>query len=268
MRYILPGGARRAHSRYRAIVAHPTPAPDPARRATDDIELTVALAEYAKLGEARRAISDQAHNRYNFFLVIATGVAAVSAGVLGSGIDANVRIGAVAALALLVLLMGPTVFLRQLRFSNAGRNYAVAEEAMRTYLARRAPQLAPYVLLPTLDDAGLLQPSGGRGRGRQAVGLAATIGLVNSTLLAAAGALAVSGVLDGWPVVLVALALFAASAAVHLWWVDRTVRHDAAERERLLAARALDVLDLFPPLTSATADPDPAPDPAPVAPAA
>ncbi|MEV4412252.1 hypothetical protein [Catellatospora sp. NPDC049609] len=224
-------------------MAHPTPAPEPARRATDDIELTIALAEYAKLTESRRAISDQAHNRYNFFLVIATGVAAVSAGVLGSDINDNVRIGAVAALALLVLLMGPTVFLRQLRFSNAGRNYAVAEEAMRTYLVRRAPQLAPYVLLPTLDDAGLLAPTNSRRRSRDAVGLAATIGLVNSTLLAAAGALLVSGLLDGWPVVLVALALFAGAAAVHLWWVGRTVRHDAAERGRVLAGRALDVLD-------------------------
>ncbi|GAA1409047.1 hypothetical protein GCM10009662_45370 [Catellatospora coxensis] len=263
MRYILPADARQAHSRYRAIVAHPTPAPDLARRAADDIELAVALTEYQKIIEMRRAVSDQAHNRYNFFLVIATAVAAVSAGLVGSNIDPEVRIGAVAALAALMLLMGPAVFLRQLRFTGTSHRYGLAEQALRSYLVRRAPQVAPYVLLPTLDDPGLFLPTatGGRQRQREAVGLAASIGLVNSALLAAGGGLALSALdIDGWALVLLDVALFAAAAAVHLWWVSRTVRRDAAERERLLAARALDVLDLFPPVVPPS--PSPEPDPA------
>ncbi|MEU8006505.1 hypothetical protein AB0B66_35570 [Catellatospora sp. NPDC049111] len=230
-------------------MAHPTLAPDPARRAADDIELTVALTEYQKIIEMRRAVSDQAHNRYNFFLVIATAVAAVSAGLVGSDIDAEVRLGVIAALGALLLLMGPAVFLRQLRFTGTAHRYGLAEQALRSYLVRRAPQVAPYVLLPTLDDPGLFLPSAGPGRQRQreAVGLAASIGLVNSALLAAGGGYALNALdNDGWALFLLVVALFAASAAVHLWWVSRTVRRDAAERERLLAARALDVLDLFP----------------------
>ncbi|MFC7242203.1 hypothetical protein ACFQO7_06890 [Catellatospora aurea] len=230
-------------------MAHPTLTPDPARRAADDIELTVALTEYQKIIEMRRAVSDQAHNRYNFFLVIATAVAAVSAGLVGSDIDAEVRLGVIAALGALLLLMGPAVFLRQLRFTGTAHRYGLAEQALRSYLVRRAPQVAPYVLLPTLDDPGLFLPSAGPGRQRQreAVGLAASIGLVNSALLAAGGGYALNALdNDGWALFLLVVALFAASAAVHLWWVSRTVRRDAAERERLLAARALDVLDLFP----------------------
>lgn len=239
-------------------MAHPTPAPDPARRAADDIELTVALTEYQKIIEIRRAVSDQAHNRYNFFLVIATAVVAVSAGLVGSDIDPEARLGAIASLGALVLLMGPAVFLRQLRFTGASQRYGLAEQALRSYLVRRAPQVAPYVLLPTLDDPGLFPPAAAPGRQRQrdAVGLAASIGLVNSALIAAAGGLALNelGVV-GWELVLFDVALFAAAAAVHLWWVSRTIRRDAAERERLLAARALDVLDLFPPVSHAPDDP-------------
>ncbi|WP_144119519.1 hypothetical protein [Catellatospora sichuanensis] len=222
-------------------MAHPTSAPDAARRAADDIELTVALAEYTKILEMRRAVSDQAHNRYNFFLVIATAVAAVSAGLLGSNIDDNVKVGAVAALGTLVLLMGPAVFLRQLRYTGASQRYGLAEQTLRTYLVRRAPQVAPFVLLPTLDDPGLFPPPAGRYqlRLRDAVGLAATIGLVNSALLAMGGGLlAAAARLPGWAVVLLALVLFAAAASVHLWWVTRTVRANAAANTHLLTTRS------------------------------
>ncbi|WP_191841274.1 hypothetical protein [Catellatospora chokoriensis] len=225
-------------------MAHPTPAPDAARRAADDIELTVALAEYTKIIEIRRAVSDQAHNRYNFFLVLATGVAAVSAGLLGSAIDQNVRVGAVAALGTLVLLMGPAVFLRQLRYTGASQRYGIAEQALRTYLVRRAPEVAPFVLLPTLDDDGLFPPPADsrRQRQRDAVGLASTIGLINSALYAMGGGLlGAAARLPGWAVVALALALFAAAAAAHLWWVSRTVRRNVVERERLLAQRTLDL---------------------------
>ncbi|WP_155386416.1 hypothetical protein [Catellatospora paridis] len=223
-------------------MAHPTPAPDAARRAADDIELTVALAEYTKILEMRRAVSDQAHNRYNFFLVIATAVAAVSAGLLGSAIDQNVKIGAVATLGTLVLLMGPAVFARQLRYTGASQRYGLAEQTLRTYLVRRAPDLAPFVLLPTLDDNGLFPPPASRFhlRMRDAVGLAATIGLVNSALFAMGGGLlAAAARAPGWAVTVLALALFAAAAALHLWWVSRTVRANFAGNQRLLADRPL-----------------------------
>ncbi|WP_155374790.1 hypothetical protein [Catellatospora vulcania] len=223
-------------------MALPTPAPDAARRAADDIELTVALAEYTKILEMRRAVSDQAHNRYNFFLVIATAVAAVSAGLLGSNIDDNVKVGAVATLGTLVLLMGPAVFARQLRYTGASQRYGLAEQTLRTYLLRRAPDLVRFVLLPTLDDAGLFPPpaSPRRRRLRDAVGLAATIGLVNSALFAMGGGLlAAAARLPGWAVIALALALFAAAAAGHFWWIGRTARTNAAENRKLLAARAL-----------------------------
>ncbi|MEV0455227.1 hypothetical protein [Catellatospora methionotrophica] len=223
-------------------MAHPTPAPEAARRAADDIELTVALAEYTTILEMRRAVSDQAHNRYNFFLVIATAVAAVSAGLLGSGIDDNVKTGAVAALGTLVLLMGPAVFARQLRYTGASQRYGLAEQTLRTYLLSRAPAVAPYVLLPTLDDDGLFPPpaSSSHQRLRDAVGLAATIGLVNSALFAMGGGLlAAAGKLPGWAVTIIALALFAVAAAGHLWWVSRTVRANFTANQQLVAARAL-----------------------------
>lgn len=229
-------------------MAHPTPAPDLARRAADDIELTVALAEYTKILEMRRAVSDQAHNRYNFFLVIATAVAAVSAGLLGSSIDQNVKIGAVAALGTLVLLMGPAVFLRQLRYTGAAQRYGLAEQTLRTYLVRRAPDVAPFVLLPTLDHDGLFPPPVNRLHQhlRDAVGLAATIGLVNSALFAIGGGLAFSGLLADWAIVVLALALFAVTAALHLWWVSRTVRNNHTEHHRLLAERTRKMPALVP----------------------
>ncbi|RKE07433.1 hypothetical protein [Catellatospora citrea] len=239
-------------------MAHPTPAPDAARRAADDIELTVALAEYTKILEMRRAVSDQAHNRYNFFLVIATAVAAVSAGLLGSNIDPDVRIGAVAALGTMVLLMGPAVFLRQLRYTAASQRYGIAEQALRTYLVRRAPDVAPFVLLPTLDDDGLFPPPIDRRRQRQrdATGLAFTIALINSALFAAGGGLlAAAAQFSTWAIVVLALALFGAAAAVHLWWIARSVRDNFAERRNLLARRALDLPTPVPPTRQPAMEP-------------
>ncbi|MGN9809017.1 hypothetical protein ACTMSW_06630 [Micromonospora sp. BQ11] len=57
-----------------------------------------------------------------------------------------------------MLLLGIAVFARQVELNDRGRRYAVAATTLRTYLTRRAPDLAPYVLLPTLDDSGPFAP--------------------------------------------------------------------------------------------------------------
>ncbi|MFD0820195.1 hypothetical protein ACFQ0D_18220, partial [Micromonospora zhanjiangensis] len=159
-----------------------------------DVSLTVALAEYEHLREARRANDEMSTARFNFFLVVATGATAVAGGLLGGAEAGAARTGAVAGLGGLVLLLGLTVFIRQVEFVNRSRLYGIALDSMRTYLARRASDVTPYLLMPTLDDPGAdrQRPPGGRWL-RDAIGLAGTVGLVNSVLIGAGAGWATHG---------------------------------------------------------------------------
>ncbi|MFI6759748.1 hypothetical protein ACIBF5_11505 [Micromonospora sp. NPDC050417] len=190
-----------------------------------DTALTVALAEYEHLREARRASNDQATARFNFFLVVTSAATAV-AGALVTGGGGTATTSAVAGIGALVLLLGLTIFVRQVEFTNRARLYAVAIDSIRTYLVRRAPELGPYVVMPTLDDEGVYQgrPPGGPWL-RDAVGLSGTIGLVNSALLALATGLGVRHLGAAWWLAVTCGALvLAGGASAHVWYVRHRSR--------------------------------------------
>jgi hypothetical protein len=198
-----------------------------------DVALTVALAEYEHLRETRRSSNEQSTARFNFFLVVASGATAVAGGLITSAGPGAASTGAVAGIGGLVLLLGLTVFIRQVEFVSRSRLYGIAIDSVRTYLARRAPDVAPYLLLPTLDDPGAYQgqPPGGRWL-RDTVGLAGTVGLVNSVLIGIGGGWVAHGARAAtWLAVSVAVLLLAASAAGHVWYVNRRTSR-AARRVR------------------------------------
>lgn len=187
-----------------------------------DIGLTVALAEYEHLREARKDNNDQSIARFNFFLVVASAATAVAGGLLTSGGAGPAKTSAVTGIGALVLLLGLTIFVRQVEFTNRARFYAVAIESVRTYLARRAPEVAPYLIMPTLDDRGAYQgrPPGGRWL-RDAIGLSGTIGLVNSALLGLGGGVVVarhSGAV-AWLAVSCGVLVLAIAATGHVWYI-------------------------------------------------
>lgn len=191
-----------------------------------DTALTVALAEYEHLRESRRANTDQATARFNFFLVVTSAATAVAGALITGGGAGPASVSAVAGIGALVLLLGLTIFVRQVEFTNRARLYAVAIDSIRTYLARRAPEVAPYIIMPTLDDDGVYQgrPPGGPWV-RAAIGLSGTIGLVNSALLALGGGLAVRhrGA-PWWLAVTCAVLVLFGGASAHVWYVRRRSR--------------------------------------------
>lgn len=234
-----------------------------------DATLTVALAEYAHLREARRALGEQAAVRFNFFLVVASAGTAVSAALVGAGARAGgrldaARVGAIVVIAALVLLLGVAVFARQVEFNGRSRRYAVAETTLRTYLTRHSPELAPYLLMPTLDDAGPFAAAPFRRHwARDAVGLAGTAGLVNSALVATGGGVAVGRTAPWWAAVGAGLLLLAAAVTLHVVYVRRRLAASVAEVGEVLRRRGLPVL---PPLPAAVVVPPPAGAPAPAGP--
>lgn len=206
-----------------------------------DVPLTIALAEYEHLRDASRAVHEQSTARFTFFLTVATAATAVSVGLVTTGTAAGAaRPTVLAGLGALVLLLGTAVFARQVELNARGRRYAVAATTLRTYLARRAPELAPFLLMPTLDDPGPFAPEPFRRHWvRDLVGQAGTIGLINSVVVAVAGGSALAAVAPGWLAVPVALLLFAGSAAAHVAVVRRRVAHSAALVGAVLAHREL-----------------------------
>jgi hypothetical protein len=165
---------------------------------SDDIDLTVALAEYEAVREMRRGAHEGSAARFNYFLVVASGGTAVVAGLLGSGGSEPARTAAAAAIGAMVLMIGGVVFVRLVHYRVTGLEYNTALDALRTYLVDRAPAVRPYVMMPMLADDIRLRMSS---RVRSWTGLASTVGLVNSVLLALA-----VGALSGW------------AASPH-WWV-------------------------------------------------
>nr|MDT0662470.1 hypothetical protein [Micromonospora sp. DSM 115978] len=204
-----------------------------------DVELTVALTEYERLTEARRSIQDNSTARFNFFLAVASAATAVSAGLVGTATRFSpVRAGVVTAIGALVLLLGLSVFARQVEFNDRHRRYAVAMTALRTYLIRRSPGLAPFVLMPTLDDPGPFAPEPFRRHWlRDAVGLAGTVGLLNSALIGVGAAAGVLAVGPAWLAVGAGVALLAGSVALHVGYVRRRVARSAAEVGAVLRRR-------------------------------
>ncbi len=158
--------------------------------ADDDFALTIALAEYEAVREMRRGAHEGSAARFNYFLVVASGGTAVVAGLLGSGDTDTARTAAALAIGAMVLLVGGVVFVRLVHYRVTGLEYNTALDALRTYLVSRAPEVGPYVVMPTLADDVRLRMSS---RVRSWTGLASTVGLVNSVLLALA-----AGALSGW----------------------------------------------------------------------
>ncbi|MEU5721389.1 hypothetical protein ABZ783_06155 [Micromonospora sp. NPDC047738] len=208
----------------------------------DDTELIIALAEYEHLRELSRTVHDQSSARFTFFLAVASGATAVSAGLITTGRpDGQIRPAVLAGLGLLVLLLGVFVFARQVELNDRGRRYAVAATVLRTYLARRAPGLTPFIIMPTLDDAGPFAPEPfHRHWFRDLVSQAGMIALVNSVLVALAATMAVL-LLGGpvWLAALVAVMVATASVAGHLRAIRRRVARSAAQVGTVLTTRSL-----------------------------
>jgi hypothetical protein len=164
----------------------------------DDVDLTVALTEYEAVREMRRGAHEGSAARFNYFLVVASGGTAIVAGLLGSDGSAPARLAGAVAIGAMVLMIGGVVFVRLVHYRVTTLEYNTALDALRTYLVDRAPAIRPYVMMPMLTDDIRLRMGT---RIRSWTGLASTVGLVNSVLLA----LAVGG-LSGW-------------AASPSWWV-------------------------------------------------
>ncbi|MEU0150470.1 hypothetical protein [Micromonospora fulviviridis] len=208
---------------------------------TEDTELTVALAEYEHLRELSRAVHDQSAARFTFFLAVASAATAVSAGLISTGPPGGrVAPAVLAGLGLLVLLLGVSVFARQVELNDRGRRYAVAATVLRTYLARRAPDLAPYLVMPTLDDAGPFAPEPFRRHWfRDLVSQAGMIALMNSVLVA----LAVLAVAPPWLATTVAALVLPAAIALHLRVIRHRIAGSAARVGAVLTSRGLAVAD-------------------------
>ncbi|WJK43401.1 hypothetical protein O7608_13950 [Solwaraspora sp. WMMA2056] len=223
--------------------------------------LTIALAEYTQLQEARRAVHTESNARFTFFLGVASAATAVSAGLVSAG-GATVTTGraaAAGALGGLVLLLGLAVFARQLEFNDRARRYAVAATAIRTYLVRQAPDLAPYVMMPTLDDSGpfAAQPYR-RGWPRDLVSLAGTVGLLNSALLAATVGLLVARAVPAWAAATLGALVLVSCLAAHVAVFRRRLARSAREVGQ--------VIDRRPALAARPAPVDPVATPDPVSP--
>jgi hypothetical protein len=195
--------------------------------AGEDASLAVALAEYEFLREHRRLSYEGSAARFNSFLLIASGGTAVVAGLLGAaGGPQPVRGAAAGALGGVVLLVGFAVFVRLVHYQLSAIEQAYHMNLLRTFLLDRAPALRPYSLLPTIHDVGAVPFGSGRERGlRGWSGLPQTVGLVNSVLVALAGAVLGFGLVgNGWVAGLVGVALGVGSAVLHHRYEQRLIR--------------------------------------------
>jgi hypothetical protein len=183
-------------------------------RDSDD-DLTIALAEYEHLNELRNQLEQKSSTRFNFFLALTTGSVAVSAALLSQSWSGNTAQWAVGALAIMVLVVGLAMFLRQVRFTGRNVRLTAAQIAIRTYLARRAPAVRPYMFLPVEADRGIL-PGGKMTWINQALGLPGTTALINSALLTLAIVLA----FGKWALVAAPIA-FAVSLVLQVAYVGR-----------------------------------------------
>ena len=109
---------------------------------------------------------------------------------------------AVSTLGVMVVIVGLAMFLRQVRFTGRNVRLTAAQIAMRTYLARRAPAVRPFMYLPVEDDRGVF-PGGKMSWINQSLGLPGTTALINSALVALIVGLALGG--TPWSIIPAAL---------------------------------------------------------------
>ncbi|WP_027341172.1 hypothetical protein [Hamadaea tsunoensis] len=204
----------------------PQKAHEPADAPAD--ALTIALTEYGFIAQLQSSMRDQAAARFNFFLAVATAAAAVVAGLLSSGNISGAGLGAVAALGVLVLVMGISIFVRQVEFTQRGMRYAAAHDAVRTYLVGRAGPAGAYILLPTLHDRGVIGEGYRRLRWRRdIVGLAGTVALINSALAGGGAGLLLGRIAPTLPVavtVAAAVAAFLVLLSLQIGYLQRAKR--------------------------------------------
>ena len=130
------------------------------------------------------------------------------------------------------------VFARLVELNDRGRRYAVAATAIRTWLTRRAPQVAPFVLMPTLDDPGPFAPEPFRRHWfRDAVGLPGTVGLINSGLVAGGVTLGTALFAPAWLAGSTGVALLVGAVWLHLTVARRRIARSARQVGEVLAHR-------------------------------
>jgi hypothetical protein len=201
-------------------------------RDSDD-DLTIALAEYEHLNELRNQLEQKSSNRFNFFLALTTGTVAVSAALLSQSSGATTAVWAVGALALMVLIVGFAMFLRQVRFTGRNVRLTAGQIAIRTYLARRAPAVRPYMYLPVEGDRGVF-PGGRISWINQSLGLPGTTALLNSAMLTLALVLA----LGKWALVPAPVA-FVVSLVLQVAYIGRARASWARDIATLNQARGV-----------------------------
>lgn len=120
-----------------------------------DTALLVALAEYEFLRESSRTALEHGTSRFHFYMIVSSGAAAVATAVITAGHDLDDTATTIlATLGVVVLILGASIFAKQTEYHTRLRRYSVAQNLVRTFLARRAPEVAPYLLLRTLDADG------------------------------------------------------------------------------------------------------------------
>jgi hypothetical protein len=207
-----------------------------------DVALDVALAEYEFAREQRRLSYEGSAARFNYFLLIASGGTAAVAGLVGTQqVSDTARTVAAMTIGGVVLLLGFVIFVRLVNYRLVAIEYAYTINALRTYLLTRAPQLRPYSLLPTLDDADAVPYGFPRYRGlRSWTGLAQTVGLVNSVLAGlAVGVLTRSADAAGWAAIVSGAGLAIACSLAHRAY-ERRLIGDIDGRMRSEVRRRMD----------------------------
>jgi hypothetical protein len=130
-----------------------------------------------------------------------------------------------------------SIFLRQVEFSHRGQRYAAAHDALRTYFAQRAPDLAPYLLLPTISDRGVIGTIRVRRWRRDVMSLAGTVALVNSALGALAVGLLLGTAVEGWLPAIGAVVVFTAALGAQIGYLRHVGHQTHGEIDRLIRAR-------------------------------
>ncbi len=144
---------------------------------------------------------------------------------------------AVSTLGAMVVIVGVAMFLRQVRFTGRGVRLTAAQIAMRTYLARRAPTVRPYMYLPVEGEGGVF-PGAKMNWINQSLGLPGTTALINSALVALIVGLAFGGTL--WSIAPAAFA-FLVFLMAQVVYLGRARGRWAREIATLNASRGITV---------------------------
>jgi hypothetical protein len=179
---------------------------------------TFATTEHFNLQTARAATISETNGRASVFL------GSVSAGLVALAFAGQTSQTALYTFGLVLFpvlsFLGLTTFHRTLQASIDDTIFIPRINRLRRLYVETAPELAPYLMRPTLDDnvTEILRREGYRGgRFQTLLSVSGTIGVLDSVLLAVTGgfvAAAVSG--DNlWAATLVGLATFAVAVPLH-----------------------------------------------------